>query len=78
MTNSLCFTCKVYDSNSRLSGLFANAINVVGISGNTFDDSQTDFFPLPQKLEITLQPVKACTTGRDLGLFGLVIEWAGI
>ena len=52
-----------------LSGLFANALNIFVISGNTFQDSQTDFFPLPPKLK-TAQPVNACITDGALDLFG--------
>ena len=51
-----------------VSGLFVNALNVVVISANTFQDTQTEFFSLPQKLETTSQPVKACI--RALDLFG--------
>ena len=59
------------NSSVIVCGLFINALNVVAISGNTFQDPQTEFFPLPQKLETSSQPVNArITTGRALALFG--------
>ena len=58
-----------------VSGSFANALNVVVISGNTFKVSQTDFLPLPHKLETTSQPVKAYISLVELCIYLDRSDW---